>query len=169
MTKTVEIKTAGITLSFSMSQVVLGSTVPSCLYAIYEREWDFSRVESTLVFLLMSPACSAVLSSSSSSGRPFRLETCHSFFGGTWCAIQSHVFGGNETAIACCCSFLKLAVCGGLYRYIYQGSRCNQGLRGANTETPAAGRKIFPTCSSLFIFLYCASVIGWAYGANGMW
>ncbi|WP_296147130.1 MFS transporter [uncultured Corynebacterium sp.] len=43
-------KGAGLVLLFGMFQVVLGSTVPSGLYAIYEREWDLTRIQTTLVF-----------------------------------------------------------------------------------------------------------------------
>lgn len=38
MVGTVETKRRGITLLFGMFQVVLGSTLPSGLYAIYERD-----------------------------------------------------------------------------------------------------------------------------------
>lgn len=50
MVGTVETKRRGITLLFGMFQVVLGSTLPSGLYAIYERDWELSRIQSTLVF-----------------------------------------------------------------------------------------------------------------------
>lgn len=43
-------KGAGLVLLFGMFQVVLGSTVSSGLYAIYEREWDLTRIQTTLVF-----------------------------------------------------------------------------------------------------------------------
>lgn len=50
MLRTVETKRVGIILLFGMFQVVLGSTVPSGLYALYERDWDLSRIQTTLVF-----------------------------------------------------------------------------------------------------------------------
>lgn len=115
MVRTVETKRAGIILLFGMFQVVLGSTLPSGLYAIYERDWDLSRVQSTLVFAsyVAGVLCSLIFLGSLADriGRkPVIL-----FFRRTCRIIQSHVLSSHRASAACCRSFIERIVCGGLH------------------------------------------------------
>lgn len=229
MVRTVETKRAGIILLFGMFQVVLGSTLPSGLYAIYERDWDLSRVQSTLVFAsyVAGVLCSLIFLGSLADriGRkPVIL------FSVALAALSSLTFlvatGLPLLVVARLLSGLSVGVCTGAFTSALNDNygRSNGSALSAIVTSaalasgplasallavalplplrlpfivhlivlvavliscqrlprelsprkhvegvPDGGRKTFPTSSALFMFLCCASVIGWAYGANGMW
>ncbi|WP_276908474.1 MFS transporter [Corynebacterium riegelii] len=222
-------KGAGVVLLFGMFQVVLGSTLPSGLYAIYEREWDLSRVQTTLVF------------ASYVAGVLFSLIFLGSIadrFGRKPAILLSVTLGGLSSiaflvatglpwlVIARLLSGLSVGLCTGAFTSAlgdYYGRSHGSALSAVVTSAalafgplasallavtlpmplrvpfivhlmllaivligclriPAVSAPrghaalssggvagLFPTKSALLVFLCSGSVIGWAYGTNGMW
>lgn len=222
---------AGRVLLFGMFQVVLGSTVPSGLYAIYEREWDLARIQTTLVFaayvagVLFSliflggladrfgrkPAIlfSVVVGGLSSiaflvaSGLPLLVlarflsgvsvgactgaftSALNDYYGPTHGSALSAIitsaalaFGPLASAILAVTLPLPLRlpfmvhlamIAIVLISCLLLPERPQHEEHVHAHESTEHSRGVFPTRSALFVFLVCASVIGWAYGANGMW
>lgn len=219
----------GVILLFGMFQVVLGSTVPSGLYAIYERDWGLSRVQTTLVFasyvagvlcslvflggladrfgrkpaILLSVALAACSSVTFLVAAGPSLLIVARFFSGLsvgvctgafTSALNDHYGRSHGSALSAVVTSAALAA-GPLASAVLATTLplpvrlpflvhllmialvflgCARLPRGSHkhhhvSDTNGAGRAIFPTKAAFLLFLCCASVIGWAYGANGMW
>lgn len=229
MVGTVETKRRGITLLFGMFQVVLGSTLPSGLYAIYERDWELSRIQSTLVFAsyVAGVLCSLIFLGSLADriGRKPAIVLSVAL-----AALSSLTFLGAIglplLVVARLLCGLSVGICTGAFTSALidnYGRRHGSALSAVVTSAALASGPLasaliavglplplrlpfivhlmillvvlisclrlpdnsarqeyvkavpkdqegtFPTRSALFVFVCCAFVIGWAYGANGMW
>ncbi|MHA6602427.1 MFS transporter [Corynebacterium coyleae] len=220
---------AGVILLFGMFQVVLGSTVPSGLYAIYEREWDLTRTETTLVFasyvagvlcsllflggladrfgrkpaILFSVALGVISSLAFlvATGLPL-LVVARLFSGlsvglctGAFTSALSDYYGRSHgsalSAIVTSAALafgplasaliatvlpmpLRVPFIVHVVMLIIVLVGClrlpaKSAPRGHFAQELGNASGLFPTKTALFVFLCSASVIGWAYGANGMW
>ncbi|AHI04331.1 hypothetical protein CFAL_08120 [Corynebacterium falsenii DSM 44353] len=215
-------------LAAGMFQVVIGSTLPSGLYAIYERDWDLSRGATTIVFAMYVAGvlisllflghladrigrkkvimASALLSISSSAlfllatgpgflyaGRllsGIAVGICTGAFTSALgdlstakrgAAISAIVTSGalamGPLASAMVAHWLpfKLQLPFALHLVFlcvitFLLARLPETTRRTTRHTLSREEsRLFATASHLFIFIICATMIGGAYGANGLW
>lgn len=222
-------QTTAVVLLFGMFQVVLSSTIPSGLYALYEQAWHLSRVQTTIIFsmyvvgVLLSlfflggiadrygrrPAIllSVGLAVVSSliflcathplilyAGRLFSglsVGICTGAFTAALRDTLGRVRGAALSAVitsgALAVGPLASAVVAAVFPLplrlpfavhaavlVLVFITCFGLPRGEQTAAHISGNshgqgKLFPSARHLALFISCATVIGWAYGANGMW
>ncbi|APT84239.1 MFS transporter [Corynebacterium aquilae] len=215
-------------VALAMFQVVIGSTLPSGLYATYESQWGLTREMTTVIFsmyvvgvlvsllflghladrlgrkkvmvssLLLSMFSSALFLAATNAAYlyPARLISgisvgiCTGAFTAALgdlsgkkegAAISALVTSGGlavgplASAVAARClpyelripfviHLALLAVVGFfLLRFPDTASDSRQNIR------PVAKGQFFPSNASLKLFIVCSAIIGWAYGANGLW
>lgn len=223
-----------IVLLFGMFQVVLGSTIPSGLYAIYEESWGLSRSQTTVIFAMYvvgvlsslivlggladrwgrKPAILLSISFALASSTVFLVAhvtpliylgrllsglsvgLCTGAFtsalgdflgrgrGAAWSAIvTSGALAAGPLASAIVAILLPhplrlpflvhiiLLSIVALTCWRLPDSPHHKSHSQANNAHGAEANKtrIFQSLTHIITFLCCTSVIGWAYGANGMW
>ena len=206
-------------LAAGMFQVVIGSTLPSGLYAIYERDWDLSRGATTIVFAMYVAGvlisllflghladrigrkkvimASALLSISSSAlfllatGPAFlyagrllsgiAVGICDLSTAKRGAAISAIVTSGalamGPLASAMVAHWLpfKLQLPFALHLVflcvvtVFLAKLPETTRRTTRHTLSREESRLFATASHLFIFIICATMIGGAYGANGLW
>lgn len=211
-----------------MFQVVISSTLPSGLYAIYERDWDLSRGATTIVFAMYVAGvlisllflghladrigrkrvimASALLSISSSAlfllatgpgflyaGRllsGIAVGICTGAFTSALGDLSTAKRGAEISAIVTsgALTLAPLPQRWSLIGYLPSSrfllpctwyssalspfflARLPETTRRTTPRTLSREEsRLFATASHLFIFIICATMIGGAYGANGLW